>query len=136
MLQFEFRPIEDDEVPSGQAKHMAAPAAGAKNPAGHGMQEEEDEAPTCDELVPAGHFTQTVALAFAYEPASQVVQEVGETVAVEVDTEPGGHLMQKVAFKTKNPEGQGRQTELPVDEMVPRGQGRHDDSAVALGKEL
>ena len=81
-------------------------------------------------------MTQTVALAFVYEPASQVVHEVGETVAVEVDTEPGGHLMQKVAFTTKNPEGQGRQTELPVDEMVPRGQGRHDDSAVALGKEL
>ena len=35
MLQFEFRPVEDDEVPRGQAKHMAAPAAGAKNPAGY-----------------------------------------------------------------------------------------------------
>jgi hypothetical protein len=62
---------------------------------------------------------------------------VGETVVVEVDTEPGGHLMQdQVALSTKKPEGQGRQTELPVDEIVPRGQGRHDDSAVALGKEL
>ena len=137
LLQFEFRPVEDDEVPRGQAKHMAAPAAGAKNPAGHGMQEEEEAAPTCEELVPAGHFKQTVALAFAYEPASQAAQEVGETVAVEVDTEPGGHLMQdQVALSTKKPEGQGRQTELPVDEIVPRGQGRHDDSAVALGKEL